>query len=301
VQITDLQSNSCRNCLNLGRHCEGYATVWTAPLSVSTETFRQNQSPRKRRRTNSTTTTSGPPSVVEDGNDLVSSGCPSEGSPGTSVISRSGDGSDIDGALWANDGDTSTPATTPVTQQYPELELIRSPPSNLASRDLLFVQYHAECGFRLLSNLETQHNPLKELLVPRALSSPLLRNALCTLAAAHMTNWESGDRDSLMTAEVKYYGQTLSGLRTALAHLPSETALKRSDMASVEELIVTIAWILKYEVVRGSVKEWRGHLEALQRLVISCGGLSALNCDIADWLSGLYASPCLFLFFFFYS
>lgn len=226
--------------------------------------------------------------------DRASSGYLSDGSPEISFISRYDDGSGIDATVEdfpfrGNDGDASTPDTSPIAQQYPELQLIRSPSSTLASQDMLFVQYHAERGFRLLSNLETQHNPLKELLIPRALSSPLLLNALCTLAAAHMTNWESGNRDSLRTAEVKYYGQTLSGLRAALTHLPSEPALKRSDMASLEELIVTIAWVCKYEIVRGSVKQWRGHLEALQRLVISCGGLATLNRDIADWLSGLYA------------
>jgi hypothetical protein len=84
-----------------------------------------------------------------------------------------------------------------------------------------------------------------------------------------------------------YYGKTLSGIRNALTELSQLVFMSPSYVTLLEELLATVASLCKYEAVRGSVRSWRGHLEALQRLVISCGGLINLDREIADWLSGL--------------
>lgn len=164
---------------------------------------------------------------------------------------------------------------------------ITRPLSILQAAESFYMNYHIERGSQLLSNLEVPHNPLNEVLIPRALSSPLLLNALCTLSASHMSNWDTFDRDTLRKAELTYYGKTISGIRNGLVDLSHQVAMSPSYVSLLEELIAAIASLCKYESVRGSVRSWRGHLEALQRLVASCGGLANLDEGIADWLSGL--------------
>lgn len=153
--------------------------------------------------------------------------------------------------------------------------------------EAFYVQYHVERGSHLILNVQMERNPLNEVLIPRALSSPLLLNALCTLAAGHMSSWESPNRDVLQKAEMTYYGKTLSGIRNALTDLSRLTFMSPAYITLLEELLAAVASVCKYEAVRGSVRSWRGHLEALQRLVITCGGLANLNREFADWLSGL--------------
>lgn len=153
--------------------------------------------------------------------------------------------------------------------------------------EAFYIQYYVERGSHLVINLQMERNPLNEVLIPRALSSPLLLDALCTLSAGHMLNWELPNGDALRKAEMIYYGKTLSGIRNALTDLSQLVYMSPAYITLVEDLLATVASLCKYEAVRGSVRSWRGHLEALQRLVISCGGLVKLNGEIADWLSGL--------------
>lgn len=153
--------------------------------------------------------------------------------------------------------------------------------------EAFYIQYHVERGSHLVLNVQMERNPFNEVLIPRALSSPLLLNALCTLSAGHMSSWESPNGDALRKAEMTYYGKTLSGIRNALTDLSQLVFMSPAYVTLLEELVATVASVCKYEAVRGSVRSWRGHLEALQRLVISCGGLANLNREFADWLSGL--------------
>lgn len=137
-------------------------------------------------------------------------------------------------------------------------------------------------------NLEIKHNALNQVLLPRALSSKLVRNALCALSAGHMANCKlTLNQESLRKSEMTFYGRTLSGVRDALTNISQVSVMSPAYMTILEELLAAVALLCKYNTLCGSVRSWRGHLEALQRLVSSCGGLINLNCEIADWLSGL--------------
>ncbi|KAK1138971.1 lysine requiring protein [Aspergillus melleus] len=82
------------------------------------------------------------------------------------------------------------------------------------------------------------------------------------------------------TAAANYYIRTMSGLRSALTEFPRKPF---SD-----ESILAVALLCKYEIVRGSVKQWSVHLDALEKLVISRGGLTSFDKDTADFLWGLF-------------
>ncbi|KAL4990471.1 fungal-specific transcription factor domain-containing protein [Aspergillus falconensis] len=151
--------------------------------------------------------------------------------------------------------------------------------SHLSHLDTHYLQYHMEQGSKLLANLETDENPLRSLLIPRALSSPLLMNALCALSAIHFSN-RAHHSWSAENEGATYYIDTMRGLRTTLA---------TSQGSSVpDDAILAVSLLCKYEIVRGSVKQWTVHLDALQTLVSSRGGFSQINQDAAEFIRGLF-------------
>lgn len=244
--------NRCGNCIRLGRACEGYATLWKTPMEQSTKLFQKKPLGSRRK----------PTSVSHQ--DLESK---------------------VDVSMHALDIQHHT--NVPASKETSGYELIRSPSGLVSSTELYYLQYHAERGSRLMSNLETSHNPLQEVLLPRAFYSSLVQDAICTMSASHMANASSSDQLGLRNAEITYHGRTLSGVRNALTKLPKQDMLSSSNMTLVEEIILAVASVCKYEAVRGNIKSWRGHLEALQSLVDYCGGFKNLDVDIADWVSGL--------------
>lgn len=150
--------------------------------------------------------------------------------------------------------------------------------SHLGDHETHYLQYHVEFGSRLLANLESDDNPLRSLLIPRAISSPLLMKAVCAVSALHLANRSAGF--SAQTAAAGFYGRALSGIRSAIA---DSSANGLSD-----DTMLAVGLLCKYEVVRGSVKQWVVHLNALQRLIASRGGLVAMDRDAAEFLRGLY-------------
>ena len=150
--------------------------------------------------------------------------------------------------------------------------------SHLSTPEAHYLQYYVEQGSKLLANLETDDNPLRALIMPRAMLSPLLTKAVCAVSAMHLSNRSLEDRGN-GTAAANYYIRTLRDLRTSLEECPNATL--RGDT------VLAVALLCKYEIVRGSVKQWAVHLNALQKLVISRGGFSCLDRETAEFLWGL--------------
>lgn len=101
--------------------------------------------------------------------------------------------------------------------------------------------------------------------------------AVCAVSALHLANRSAGL--SAQTAAASFYGRTLSGLRAALADGSTDIL--------PDDAMLAVGLLCKYEVVRGSVKQWVVHLNALQRLIASRGGLVAMDRDAAEFLRGL--------------
>lgn len=210
----------------------------------------------------------------------------SEGSLALSTISPApvdfDDGLSIDSYSTSEVNDQSE-YTIPYASLQPSLYL-----THLTPLETHYLQYHIEQGSKLLVNLETTENPLRSLIIPRALSSPLLMKAMCALSAMHFSNrsFDSfGVSIDAQTAATKYYIQTMKGIRMALA--------EDSGGGVSDEVVLAVGLLCKYEIVRGSVRQWAVHLGALQRLVISRGGYASLDRDTAEFLCGLYVFQCL--------
>ncbi|KAL4797252.1 fungal-specific transcription factor domain-containing protein [Aspergillus venezuelensis] len=267
---------SCHNCDRLGLTCEGYGSMWAAHLGPATHVFRAelSNSPRFR-------------SSLSPARSIGSSG---------SSIGQTLSGTELSPAT------VSTPLTeqgdldrfnepSPVSAASPDSQLAVASPNpskhitHLSHLDTHYLQYHMEQGSKLLANLEANDNPLRSLLIPRALSSPLLMNALCAVSAVHFSNRANSSWSASAGNEgTSYYINTMRGLRTTLATCQGQ-GLTRSFP---DDAILAVSLLCKYEIVRGSVKQWAVHLEALQTLVISRGGLMMLDRDTAEFVRGLF-------------
>lgn len=175
-----------------------------------------------------------------------------------------------------NDNDKNE-TTTAIT-------LIPTPPQHhLSTTEAHYLQYHIEQGSRLLANLENDDNPLRSLLVPRALTSRLLRNATCAMSAVHFSN-RVQDGFVARTAATNYYIQTVRQLRGMLA---GDFSAPGVGGVSSDELIIAVGVLCKYEIVRGSVRQWAVHLDALRKLIIARGGYRAMEPETAEFIWGL--------------
>lgn len=165
------------------------------------------------------------------------------------------------------------------------LTLARPTQTTLSSNEAHYLQYHIEQGSRLLTNLENDDNPLRSLLVPRALASPLLRNATCAMSAIHFSN-RAQDGFVARTAATDYYLQTVRQLRAMLAGSPV-TGAGAGAGCTPDEMIIAVGVLCKYEIVRGSVRQWAVHLDALRKLILARGGYRALEPATAEMIWGL--------------
>ncbi|KAJ5127383.1 hypothetical protein N7448_008162 [Penicillium atrosanguineum] len=277
----DKAKPSCNNCLKQGRKCEGYGDLWVEPLGPSAQVFVQADAPKLPRLTahSPPRSLSPSPSVSPFSyawNDLqlspVSLDWSTPSSPQRII--------DIEAEETTQNQDENI-ATEPNAQTT--LAVIMQPqgypnPSHLSGHESHYLQYHVEHGSKLLANLESDDNPLRSLLIPCAMSSPLLMKAVCAVSALHLAN--RSQEGSAQNAAATFYGRTLSGIRTAIAKCSTEFL--------PDDAMLAVGLMCKYEIVRGSIKQWVVHLHAMQRLITSRGGLGSMNPDAAQFLRGLF-------------
>lgn len=263
---------SCNNCVRLGRVCEGYGSMWAEPLGPASIS---RQSGQKRRRISLSPTSSNHSGEVSESNSNIST---------RSTASRNllDDDIFIETCL-----DSPSIQTEESSTPYPNLAISPEPLipiPHLSSLDSHYLQYHVEQGSKLLANLENDENPLRSLLIPRAMSSPLLMKAMCAMSAMHLAN-RSLDGFSAQTAATNYYIQTMRAIRGVLAECSD--VVGGSDGGLSDDVILAVGLLCKYEIVRGSVKQWAVHLDAIQKLISSRGGFACLEQETAEFIWGL--------------
>ncbi|KAL5340548.1 fungal-specific transcription factor domain-containing protein [Aspergillus crustosus] len=268
---------SCHTCVRLGLTCEGYGSMWAVPLGPAACIFTSPRSVKQR------SPSSSPAPSVGSSVSLAGQTPPTNFSVWSPRPQDSPDNKSSPFTEQSDVGkqDGSSRQQDPVTDN--QLVVASPSPSRLLSHlsnlETHYLQYHLEKGSKLLANLETDENPLRSLLIPRALSSPLLMSALCALSAVHFSNrayysW------SAEAEGAKYYIDTMRGLRSTLT--------KCQPRSIPEDALLAITLLCKYEIVRGSVKQWAVHLDALQTLVETQGGLTHTDDETTDFIRGMF-------------
>ncbi|KAJ5491447.1 hypothetical protein N7539_003014 [Penicillium diatomitis] len=278
------EAKSCNNCLKVGRVCEGYGDLWVAPLGPSAPVFKTDRN-AKRRRLNSS-------SPVSSSQSLSASPSPSLSltsndqwarrewrteavTPGIVSLSPSPSHGRISELEAENDGREQSLEDQSLRALIPRPRGFRS---HLSSEEAHYLQYHEVMGSQRLANLDSEHNPLRSFLIPRAMTSPLLMKAVCAISAMHLSN--RTDNPDAKYASLDFYDRTLKGLRNVIAESATESI--------PDDALLAVGMMCKYEVVRGSVKQWVVHLTALHKLISSRGGFGTMDPEAAHFLRGLY-------------
>ncbi|KAJ5752485.1 hypothetical protein N7520_009402 [Penicillium odoratum] len=277
----DKAKPSCNNCIKRGCICEGYGSLWAEPLGPSAPVFKATDAntSKSRPKDEATLALLPSPSISPQSDVWLDAQSSVSTSPNGSIPSSP--------RYWLSESDSNQDQNQ--HDQNIEDALIlqgslavvprpRNYISHLSDHESHYLQYHVQQGSRLLANLESDENPLRSLLIPRAMSSPLLMRAICALSALHLANRTQGF--SARTASATFYGRTLNGLRSVL--------VESSPEAFSDDAMLAVGLMCKYEIVRGSVKQWVVHLNALQRLIATRGGLQSMDPDAAHFLRGLY-------------
>lgn len=272
---------SCNNCLKQGRTCEGYGSMWVEPLGPSAHVFSQTEAPKRRRLSGSSSQLHSP--ALSPSSDAWLEGRISPGNVDSLAWSIASSPREYQlvgpNTRSIHESDEQSPGQGIALQN--SVAIIPRPQgfiNHISTHETHYLQYHMEQGSRLLANLESGDNPLRSLLIPMAMSSPLLMKAVCAVSALHLANRSHGF--GAHTAAVKYYSGTLNGLQTALARCSAEVF--------PDDALLAVGLLCKYEIVRGSIKQWVVHLNALQRLIVSRGGFASMDRGAAEFLRGLY-------------
>ncbi|KAL4874437.1 fungal-specific transcription factor domain-containing protein [Aspergillus karnatakaensis] len=244
----------CNTCLRLGLDCrqsDGFRNFWGTTALQSR--YKQEQA--------------GTPSSSES----------SSASFLPIVTSDPADASDLD--CPSTFSLLSAPAESPIT--YPELPALESFSSDDYSTELLLpaqvgyfpnlqhadwqnLQYYVEKLSDLILNGHAPQNPLRELIIPRTASSPLLLQAICSISAQHRANGTAEGKDEFQAAATAYYLRSLSKLKEWIPYISClQEAEGYHDFEATELVLLISIFLCKHEIIKAGVADWRPHLTAI--------------------------------------
>jgi hypothetical protein len=183
----------------------------------------------------------------------------------------------VDGAL------TSTPLTGCLDFSLSHGVLTTPAPPQASLIEYYLLHHYTFKLSTVLINVDSPSNPLRGVILPRAVTSPMLMNALYATSALHVF---TGNRDpKLGTLALTYYDKAVSTLQHSLA-----TWDLQRERTELEVLLLTVVCLCKYEILSGGGSNWRSHLQGLQKLLqtgISPAALSKLAPETVSYIQSL--------------
>lgn len=155
----------------------------------------------------------------------------------------------------------------------------------LTDQDMYYIQYLHEQGARQLLNMDAgPYNPLRRLLLPRALNSSGMLNAMCAVDACHQAQRADPDRRrGLSVTATGFYVKAANWLWRSF-----DPSRERPDLGRLGDASLLTALLLcKYEIIQGSVSSWRRHLTGLENLLELRGGVNVLEVDCGQYIASL--------------
>ena len=173
-------------------------------------------------------------------------------------------------------------ALQPTSAAWGSLQSVSAFPQ-FTGQDFYYIRYFHEQGAKHLLNVDAgARNPLRCILLPRAVNSSGLLHAMCAVAACHRAQRSDPDiRMSFSVPATSLYVQAASWLRTSFDRTAAGCS---NDDAS----LFTALLLCKYEIIQGSVHNWSCHLHGLERLVDASGGVGSLEHDCGQYIDSLY-------------
>lgn len=159
--------------------------------------------------------------------------------------------------------------------------------SNISSMELFLLQYHINRLCSILVNVDGPNNPMRSVLIPRAIVSPMLLDAICAVSACHLSN----DQPHLQSIALAYHTRALNALNSTLSRFYDSTS--RDDAIDREATSLTATFLCKYEIMNGSVTKWRQHLIGLENIVEMEGFRIPMSKETSEYVRSLYDTHIL--------
>lgn len=155
-----------------------------------------------------------------------------------------------------------------------------------------YLSYYTDHLSRLLVMVDTPCNPLRYMVVPRMASSPMLLKAVCAVSACHMSQREGSSSTAADgTFALRNYALALRDLTSCLSEY-SASCLQKIDSTTVDQVVLTAVFLCKYEIIRGSIHEWRHHLTGLVRLMEHPATRAGLSTEAKRYLHSFITYHC---------
>lgn len=155
-----------------------------------------------------------------------------------------------------------------------------------SSADLFYLQYHDEQIANALVHIDSEENPLRCVLLPRARTDPLLRDIVCALSATHYCRNVLRPPNARSDA-LTYFGNAVSAVQPLLQGLGQQHESAGFEKVPHETLLLAVAWLCIYEVVETGTQHWRSHLNALQTILAYPNRCHAVDPEVVDFVRSL--------------
>ena len=129
-------------------------------------------------------------------------------------------------------------------------------PASIMERCLLYHYTHRVSA--VLVNVDGPSNPLRGVLLSRAVSSPTLMDALYATSAMHA--FMGNRKAEFRKLSFAFYDKAINALRQAIANLDYQ-----QDPTSLETLLLTSICLCKWEIISGGT-HWRAHFKGVKQL-----------------------------------
>lgn len=158
---------------------------------------------------------------------------------------------------------------------------------DFTDQEFYYLQYLDEQAATQLLNVDSgAFNPLRRLILPKALYCPGVLHSVCAVAACHLAQRSdldtSIDRDVIHT---RFYLKSINWLRTMVGG--QEDQLTTQSFPWDNSPVVASLLLCKYEIIRGSTTRWKNHLDGLDQLVQERGGIQSMDYDCGQYVASL--------------
>lgn len=156
-----------------------------------------------------------------------------------------------------------SPVTDTATPRLSDHHFLSSYPT-ISQTEVFLLQHYFDRLCPILVNVDSPANPLKSVLIPRALTSPVLLHAVCAVSACHFANTLTDFGRDARRVSIALYTKAVQELNLVLTEARSQNS---PDASSSDIFLLTAVFVCKYQITKGSVSKWRPLLTGVQQML----------------------------------
>lgn len=120
-------------------------------------------------------------------------------------------------------------------------------------------QHYIERLSSVLVNVDGPSNSLRCVILPRALVSPMLMDAIYATSSLHIFIWNKKSEHRI--SSLTYYNKAAAALHRLISNVGAHSTVEDRELS-----LLTSVFLCKYEIISGGLSNWRSHLQGLQKM-----------------------------------